>query len=256
MRIVRYVGNGAPAWGVLDGDQVLATAGEPFRDLVATHPHGPLADVALLAPVHPRTIVCVGRNYAAHAEEFGNEPPERPILFLKPASSVIGPGADIIHPAASVRVDSEAELVVIGSSAHKVPRSDAHSVIGGYVAGNDVTARDLQKSDPGGQWTRGKGFDTFCPIGPWVDTAFNLGDVRVTCAIDGELCQDGRTRDFLFDIPFLIEYITAFTRLEPGDLVMTGTPSGVRPMPVGATATVSIEGLGDLVNRVVAEPAG
>lgn len=252
MKIIRYSTNGLPSWGVLEGGTVFATSGEPFADLVPTREVAPVDAVTLLAPVSPSTIICTGRNYKAHAEEFGNEPPEAPILFLKPPSSVIGPGGKVVHPAESRRVDPEAELVVvIGRSAFQVDADDAFSVIGGYTCGNDMTARDIQKTDPGAQWTRGKGFDTFCPIGPWVQTDFDPRDVEVTCRVDGEVRQSNRTKNFIFDIPYLIEYITRFTRLEPGDVIMTGTPEGVRPVEVGASVTVAVEGLGELSNTVV-----
>ena len=256
MRIVRYLSSGAPSWGVADGDQLLAASGTPFLDLVPGDALGPLADADLLAPVTPRSIICVGRNYKSHAEEFGNVVPGEPILFLKPSSSVVGPGAQVHYPELSERVDPEAELcLVIGKRAHRVSEEDALSVIGGYTVGNDFTARDMQKSDDGGQWTRGKGFHTFCPLGPWIDTDLDPTDVRVTLSVDGELRQDGRTRDFIWGIPYLIRYITRFMALDPGDVVMTGTPHGVAPVEVGQTVSAEIEGLGRLENELVAEPA-
>ncbi len=257
MRIVRYLDGDAPAWGVADGDHLHAATGTPFADLTPGDPLGPLADAQLLAPVTPRVIMCVGRNYKSHAEEFGNAVPGEPILFMKPATSVVGPGAEVQYPELSERVDPEAELcLVIGKRAHRVSEADAFSVIGGYTIGNDFTARDIQKSDDGAQWTRGKGFHTFCPLGPWVDTELDPADVRITLSVDGELRQDGRTRDFIWDIPYLIRYITRFAVLEPGDIVMTGTPQGVAPVEVGQTIAAEIEGLGRLQNRVIAEPPG
>lgn len=252
MRIVRYEDQGGVSWGVLDADETVRRAsGVPFNGLTPGEPVGTLSDVRLLAPATPSKVVCVGRNYADHAAELGNPVPEEPLIFLKPPSAIVGSGEEVRYPRASKRVDPEAEVViVIGRRGSNVPREDAWSLVGGYTCGNDVTARDLQKSDP--QWTRGKGFDTFCPLGPWVDTEFDPSDVRVTCTVNGELRQDGRTRDFLFDIPELIEYITAFATLEPGDLLMTGTPPGVRPVAVGDTMTVEVEGLGSLSNPVVA----
>ena len=215
---------------------------------------GSLAELELLAPATPSKVICVGRNYREHAAEFGNSAPDEPLLFLKPPSSVIGPGADIHYPALSKRIDPEAELViVIGREAHRVSAERAMAVIGGYTCGNDVTARDIQKSD--GQWTRGKGFDTFCPIGPWIETELDPTDLRVTCTVDGELRQDGRTRDLIFPIPYLVEYISRFTRLLPGDLIMTGTPEGVAPMQIGQTVVVEVDGIGALTNRLVEEPA-
>jgi 2-keto-4-pentenoate hydratase/2-oxohepta-3-ene-1,7-dioic acid hydratase in catechol pathway len=202
--------------------------------------------------VVPSKIVCVGRNYREHAAEFSNPVPEEPLLFLKPPSAIVGPGDDVIYPALSRRLDHEAELVVvIGRTAHRVGSAEAWPVVGGYTSGNDVTARDIQKSD--GQWTRGKGFHTFCPLGPWVETDFDPSDVRVACTVDGETRQDGRTSAMIFDIPYLIEYISRFTRLEPGDVIMTGTPEGVGPVDVGNTMTVEVEGLGSLTNRVIPE---
>ena len=255
MRIVRYRGTDGPAWGVLgDDDRVRATTGTPFEDLVAGDDIGALADVELLAPATPSKVICVGRNYREHAAEFNNPVPEEPLLFMKPPSSIIGPGAEIHYPSLSKRVDPEAELVlIIGREAHRVSADAAMDVIGGYTCGNDVTARDIQKSD--GQWTRGKGFDTFCPIGPWIETDLDARDLRVTCTVDGELRQDGRTSELIFPVPFLIEYISRFTRLLPGDLIMTGTPEGVAPMEIGSTVSVELEGIGVLTNSLVAEPA-
>lgn len=257
MRIVRFTGDdGTPQWGVLEGEDVHAASGTPFVDLVKGDRVGSLSEVQLLAPVEPKTIMCVGRNYKAHAEEFGNEVPPAPILFMKPPSAVVGPGGEVLYPSASKRVDHEAELViVIGKPAFQVAAADAYSVIGGYTAGNDVTARDIQKSDPGQQWTRGKGFHTFCPIGPWVDTEFDPHDVLVECSVDGQVRQSGRTSAFIFDIPYLIEYISGFMKLEPGDVIMTGTPEGVASVDLGSEMTVRIEGLGELSNRLV-EKAG
>ena len=256
MRIVRYSGPQGPAWGILeDDDRVRGATGTPFVDLAAgDRDLGPIERLELLAPVAPSKVVCVGRNYRAHAAELGNDVPDEPLIFLKPPSSVIGPGAAIQYPGISQRVDPEAELVlVIGREARRVVAADAMGYIGGYTCGNDVTARDIQQSD--GQWTRGKGFDTFCPMGPWIETDLDPSDVRVTCVVDGDRRQDGRTRDLIFPIPHLIEYISRFMRLLPGDVVMTGTPEGVAPMPVGSTVTVEVEGIGALTNRVVTESA-
>jgi 2-keto-4-pentenoate hydratase/2-oxohepta-3-ene-1,7-dioic acid hydratase in catechol pathway len=255
VKIVRYQTTGPPLWGVLSDGVVLAAEGTPFVDLRSTGRQvGTIDEVTLLAPVTPRTVLCVGRNYRSHAEEFGNKVPDEPLLFLKPPASVVGPGHEVVYPRISGRLDPEAELVlVIGKQARSVAADDAWDVIGGYTCGNDITARDIQKSD--GQWTRGKGFDTFCPIGPWVETEYDPADVRVSCIVDGERRQEGRTKDLIFPIPFLIEYITRFTTLEPGDVILSGTPEGVRPVQPGNTITVEVEGLGALSNRVVAEVA-
>jgi 2-keto-4-pentenoate hydratase/2-oxohepta-3-ene-1,7-dioic acid hydratase in catechol pathway len=252
VKIVRYGGEGGSAWGILEDEVVRATSGIPFVDLVPGAEVGPLGEVPLLAPVVPTKIICVGRNYREHAAEFDNPVPEEPLLFMKPPSSVVGPGEDVVYPALSTRVDHEGELVaVVGRTAHRVAASASWPVIGGYTCGNDVTARDIQKSD--GQWTRGKGFHTFCPLGPWIETDYDPTDVNVVCRVNGETRQDGHTRDMIFDIPFLIEYITRFTRLEVGDVIMTGTPEGVASVDVGDEMTVEVAGLGSLTNRIVAE---
>jgi 2-keto-4-pentenoate hydratase/2-oxohepta-3-ene-1,7-dioic acid hydratase in catechol pathway len=256
VKIVRYQTTGPAAWGILEDGVVFAAEGVPFVDLRSTGERvGELDEVTLRAPVTPRTVMCVGRNYSSHAAEFGNAVPDEPLLFLKPAAAVVGPGEDVVYPRLSARLDPEAELVlVIGKRARSVAAADAWDVIGGYTCGNDITARDIQKSD--GQWTRGKGFDTFCPVGPWVETEYDPTDVGVSCTVDGELRQDGRTKDLIFPIPFLIEYITRFTTLEPGDIILSGTPEGVRAVEPGNTVTVEVEGLGALSNRIVAEGAG
>lgn len=256
MRIVRYATPRGAAWGLLENGMVRATTGTPFLDLQPAEEVDTLGDVQLLAPVVPSTVMCVGRNYQEHAEELGNRVPAEPLLFLKPAASIVGPGAAIVLPAISERVDHEAELVVvIGRTASHIDATDAMDFIGGYTCGNDVTARDLQKNDPGGQWTRGKGFDSFCPIGPWIETDFDPRDVRVTCTVDGDLRQDGRTSQLIFAIPDLIAHISSFTRLERGDVIMTGTPAGVGRLQDGERVRVSVEGLGALDNRVVEQAA-
>ena len=252
MKIVRYRGGTGPAWGIVENGLVRAATGTSFVDLEPAAEVGPLEGIPLLAPAVPRVIICVGRNYREHAAEFDNPVPEEPLLFMKPPSSVVGPNEDVVYPALSTRVDHEAELVaVVGRTAHRVPASDAWAVIGGYTCGNDVTARDIQKSD--GQWTRGKGFHTFCPLGPFIETDYDPTDVNVVCKVNGETRQDGHTRDMIFDIPYLIEYITRFTRLEIGDVIMTGTPEGVASVEVGDEMTVEVAGLGSLTNRIVAE---
>jgi 2-keto-4-pentenoate hydratase/2-oxohepta-3-ene-1,7-dioic acid hydratase in catechol pathway len=252
LQIVRFTDGESPAWGVLENQEVHSAIGEPFVDLVAGEVVGSLDEVRLLAPVVPTKVMCVGRNYREHAAELGNPVPDEPLLFLKPPSAIVGPGHNVIYPELSDRVDHEAELIiVVGRTAERVSAADAMSVVGGYTCGNDVTARDIQKSD--GQWTRGKGFHTFCPLGPWVETDFDPSDVRVTCRVNGDIRQDGHTRDMIFDIPYLIEYISRFTRLEVGDVIMTGTPEGVGPVKVGDTMSVEVEGLGSLSNPVVAE---
>src|SRR5467141_3081007 len=212
-----------------------------------------LTEVQLLAPCAPSKILCVGRNYRDHAEELGNEVPAEPLIFLKPPSSLIASGDSIVYPALSQNVHYEGELgVIIGKRARHVPARSAEDYVFGYTCVNDVTARDLQRKD--GQWTRGKGFDTFCPVGPWIvrreEVAFD--DLRVRTLLDGEVKQDGSVRDMIFPVSAIIAFVTQFMTLEPGDLIATGTPSGVGPMQTGSTVSVEIDGIGVLQNRVVA----
>jgi 2-keto-4-pentenoate hydratase/2-oxohepta-3-ene-1,7-dioic acid hydratase in catechol pathway len=207
-----------------------------------------------LAPLKPGKIICVGRNYAAHAKEHDAEVPDLPLLFLKPPSAVIGPGDSIYLPPQSNQVEHEAELVaVIGKRGRWIQPEEALSYVLGYTAGNDVTARDLQRRD--GQWTRGKGFDTFCPLGPWIETDFDPADTLVSCRVNGELRQMASTRDMVFNIRQLITFASTVMTLEPGDILMTGTPAGVGPLKPGDEVEVTIEGLGTLRNPVAPEPA-
>jgi 2-keto-4-pentenoate hydratase/2-oxohepta-3-ene-1,7-dioic acid hydratase in catechol pathway len=205
--------------------------------------------VILLPPSTPTKIVCVGRNYAEHAKEFGNEAPTEPMLFLKPPSALLAPNGTIVRPAVSQRVDFEGELaIVIGREAKNVRAADWRDYVRGFACANDVTARDLQKRD--GQFTRGKGFDTFCPLGPCLEDDLDVADVRVMTRVNGELRQDGRTSQMMFPPPFLLEFITAIMTLVPGDVILTGTPSGVGPLSAGETVEVEIEGIGTLRNAV------
>lgn len=217
----------------------------------------PLSKADLLAPVTPSKIVCVGRNYRDHAKELGNDVPAEPLLFFKPPSSLLAPGGTVRMPAASQRVDFEGELaLVIGRRATKLhfglhPGEDWRSYVRGYTLANDVTARDLQKKD--GQWTRAKGFDTFCPVGPWVSDEIEPHEgVTIETRVNGEVRQHGSTSDFIFAIPELLVYITAAITLEPGDLVLTGTPAGVGPLQPGDRVEVSVPGLGVLSNPFAA----
>lgn len=214
----------------------------------------PLSAAELLAPVTPSKIVCVGRNYREHATELGNEVPAEPLLFFKPPSSLLAPGGAVMMPKVSERVDFEGELaLVIARRARKLkPDMDWRAYVRGYTLANDVTARDLQKKD--GQWTRAKGFDTFCPVGPFVSNEVDPGaGLTVETRVNGELRQHGSTGDFIFSIPELLSYITAAITLEPGDLLLTGTPAGVGPLTAGDRVEVSIAGLGVLSNIFVAE---
>jgi 2-keto-4-pentenoate hydratase/2-oxohepta-3-ene-1,7-dioic acid hydratase in catechol pathway len=213
-----------------------------------------LSDLQLLTPVAPSKIICVGRNYRDHAKELGNEVPTEPLLFFKPPSSLLAPGGIIRMPRASERVDFEGELaVIIGKRARKLRHDeDWQTYIHGYTLANDVTARDLQKKD--GQWTRAKGFDTFCPVGPIVETDLDLAaGLTIETHVNGELRQHGSTLDFIFSLPVLLEYITAAMTLEPGDLLLTGTPAGVGPLAAGDIVEVSLPGLGRLSNLVKPE---
>ena len=231
---------------------------------IAGHPFGPgpenvrltgarysVDDVRLLAPILPSKIVAVGRNYAEHAKELGNEPPAEPLIFLKPSTAVIGPGDPIARPAAlSKRVDYEGELaIVFGRLCRDVPEARVAEVIFGYTCANDVTARDLQARD--GQWTRAKGFDTFCPLGPWIETSLDPADVHLTTTVNGEIKQDSRTSALIHGIATLVSYVTAVMTILPGDVLLTGTPAGVGPLVAGDSVSVSIEGVGTLTNRVV-----
>jgi 2-keto-4-pentenoate hydratase/2-oxohepta-3-ene-1,7-dioic acid hydratase in catechol pathway len=204
----------------------------------------------LRAPCRPSKIVCIGRNYAAHAKELGNEVPSEPLLFLKPPSAIVGPGEAIVRPRASERVEHEAEVgVVIGRRAKDVAIADAMDFVFGFTALCDVTARDLQKKDV--QFTRGKGFDTFCPIGPWIETSIDWRDCGVALRVGGTVRQSGRTRDMIFPIDRLVAYVSAVMTLEPGDVIATGTPEGVGPLRAGDVVEVDIEGVGVLRNPVV-----
>ncbi|MBD3403554.1 DUF2437 domain-containing protein [candidate division GN15 bacterium] len=251
-RFVRFRDNqGQIAYGRLDEETITPFTAAPWLDGKPTGNTLAPADVTLLAPCEPSKIVCIGLNYHAHvkASYSADEAPERPLIFLKPPSSIIGPHDKIVHPTVSERVDYEAELgVIIGKTAKDVAREDVDQYVFGFTCVNDVTARDLQKPD--GQWSRAKGFDTFCPVGPWVVTDYDYRDVLVEGIHNGETKQSGRTVQMIFDIPFLIEYISSIMTLVPGDLISTGTPSGIAPMKSGDTIEVRIEGIGSLENSM------
>jgi 2-keto-4-pentenoate hydratase/2-oxohepta-3-ene-1,7-dioic acid hydratase in catechol pathway len=234
-----------------DAQTVAEVDGHPFGQLRFTGQRWALADVRLFSPILPSKIVCVGRNYADHAAELGNEVPAEPLLFLKPSTAVIGPHDAIRLPPQSKQVEHEAELaVVIGPpGARRVERAEAARAIFGYSCANDVTARDLQRAD--GQFTRAKGFDSFCPLGPWIVTGADVSDVEVRCEVGEEVRQLGRTRDMVFDPPTLVSYISHIMTLLPGDVVLTGTPAGVGPLVDGDVVSVRIGGVGELTNRVV-----
>lgn len=233
------------------GEKVLAIEIDqhPFGQPTFTGRKWPMADVRLLAPILPTKVLCVGKNYAEHAREMGSEPPENPVLFMKPSTAVIGPNVPIKLPSNSERVDFEGELaVVIGQPCKDVPEARGTEVLLGYTIANDVTARDQQKAD--GQWTRAKGYDTFCPLGPWIDTAADPGDLGLRTELDGELKQESRTSLLMHDVAGLVSYVSRVMTLLPGDVLLTGTPAGVGPMQPGQKVSVSIDSLGTLTNPV------
>ncbi|GAB2918005.1 fumarylacetoacetate hydrolase family protein [Micromonospora polyrhachis] len=264
MRIARFAHAKGMSFGVVEGEpdagpEALTIAeieGHPFGQIKLTDARWALADVRLLSPILPSKVVCVGRNYVEHAAEQAAEVPAEPMLFLKPSTSVIGPRDAIRLPPQSKRVDHEAELaVVIGPpGARRADRETASKAIFGYTCANDVTARDLQRTD--GQWGRAKGFDSFCPLGPWIATGLDVSDLEVRCEVgrnpdEMEVRQLGRTKDMVFDVPTLVSYVSHVMTLLPGDVILTGTPAGISPLADGDTVTVRIENIGSLSNPVV-----
>lgn len=258
MRIARFSPpkevSASPLFGVVSGNEIEVLAGDPlYSGITKTGEKLALDSVKLLAPVIPRSkVVCVGKNYADHAKEMDSVVPEQPVIFIKPNTSVIGPDDAIVWPSMSKKVDHEAELaIVIGKICKDVPKERVQDVIFGYTIGNDVTARDLQKVD--GQWSRAKGFDTFCPLGPWIETDIDPSDLAISAEVDGQMRQSDRTSSMIFDIPTIIHFITQVYTLLPGDVILTGTPAGVGVIPIGSTVSISIEGIGTLSNRAVAD---
>ena len=264
MRIARFTTGEDPQFGVVTGEvdelgvpsddaAVVALAGDPlYVGVKPTEQHHKLSDVRLLAPVIPRSkVVGIGRNYAAHAAEMGHDLPAEPLMFLKPNTSVVGPGDPVFYPRQTSDLHYEGELaVVIGRICRDVAPEQVADVIFGYTVGNDVTARDLQRSDV--QFTRAKGFDSFCPLGPWIETELDTGDLRVQTHLNGDLVQDGTTRDLIFDVATLVAHVSSVMTLLPGDVILTGTPEGVGPMNPGDEVDVTISGIGTLTNKVVA----
>lgn len=251
MRLVRFRRGRQVRHGLLVDGRVEELRGSPFRGPEPTGRRYALDEVRLLAPVQPSKVVCVGLNYRDHAAEIGAEVPKEPLIFLKPATAVIGPGDGICYPRMSQRVDYEAELaVVIGRRARNLNGRDARRHIFGYCCANDVTARDLQSRD--GQWTRAKSFDTFCPLGPFVSDEVEPGALDVECRLNGERKQASNTAQFIFDVDRVVSFVTQVMTLEAGDVILTGTPAGIGPMTPGDAVEVSIGGLGTLINRVVA----
>jgi len=262
MRVVRFsplpeAGLGSdPLYGILEEDNTITViTGDPiYQGIQKTAAKLELTKARLLAPVIPRSkIVAVGKNYADHAAEMGGVVPEEPIIFIKPNTTVIGPGDTIVWPEMAPSIDYEAELaIVIGRICKEVPKEKVNDVIFGYTMANDVTSRELQKKD--GQWTRAKGFDTFCPLGPWIETEFIPGSQRITTTLNGEVKQNAALSDMIFKVPDIVHFVSSVMTLLPGDVIITGTPAGIGPMPERSVVAISIEGLGQLTNKVSARP--
>ncbi len=252
MRFIRYrTGSDAPRYGWVYEDKIGPIEGVPFGDFRRLDAELPMYMARLLAPVQPGKIICVGRTYAEHAREQNVEVPEIPLLFLKPPSAVIAPGENIVLPPQSRQVEHEGELaVVIGKTGRWIQAEHALEYVLGYTAANDVTARDLQRRD--GQWTRGKGFDTFCPLGPWIETELDPTDVLVQTRVNGEMRQMASTREMMFTVEQLIAFISSVMTLQPGDVILTGTPAGIGPLLAGDVVEVTVEGVGSLSNTVSA----
>lgn len=253
MRIVRFQVASKPRYGVVEDHVVREIAGDVYGRFRVTRKTHPLKRIRFLPPTVPSKIVGVGLNYRDHAAEMGVEPPDEPVIFIKPHTALLPHGGKILYPKVSHRLDYEAELaIVIGRYAKAVPRKKVARYILGYTCFNDVTARDLQRKD--GQWTRGKSFDTFAPVGPWVETVLDPHDVPVRAYLNGELKQDSNTANFIFDVPYMVNFISTVMPLFPGDIIATGTPSGVGPMKLGDTIEIEIGGIGQLRNTVTRKP--
>jgi 2-keto-4-pentenoate hydratase/2-oxohepta-3-ene-1,7-dioic acid hydratase in catechol pathway len=247
---VRYRDQNEVSYGWLKDDVINQINGDIFQEFGYSSRQVPLDQVSLLAPVEPSKIVCVGLNYVDHAKEVNLEIPKEPLIFLKPSTTVIGPDDYIFYPVYSKRIEYEGELgIVIKKRAYRLKKEEeAKSYILGYTCANDVTARDLQFGD--GQWTRGKSFDTFCPLGPGVVTDINPDDLEITVTLNRRVKQHSRTKNFIFNVSYIVYYISQIMTLLPGDVIITGTPAGVGPMQVGDEVCVTIEGIGQLKNRI------
>lgn len=252
MQIARFAHGDSPAYGIVDGDDLVVLKSDPLFDSYdTTGERVPLEGARLLSPVIPRSkVVAIGRNYAEHAKELGNDLPTSPVVFLKPNTSVIGPDDPIVLPEWSQEVHYEAELaVVIGRLCKDVPLDRVDDVVYGYTVANDVTARDIQRAED--QWTRAKGFDTSCPLGPWIETDLDVSDLPVRSYVDGDLRQDGTTRDMVLSVPELVAFASSIFTLLPGDVILTGTPAGVGQIDVGQRVEVEVEGIGRFGNPVL-----
>lgn len=251
MRVARFSLNGEPRFGIVDGPELVVLAGHPLvAGYETTGDRVPIKEVKLLAPSIPSKVVCVGKNYADHIAEMNLSTEAEPTLFLKPSSSIVGPGDAIVLPAQSQQVDLEVELaIVMGQIAKNVTEADALNYVWGYTVANDVTARDLQFSDD--QWARSKSFDSFCPLGPWIETEFVPEDQVLESRVDGEVRQNSTLTHMLHNVPKIISYISQNMTMLPGDVVLTGTPAGISPILAGQIVECEIEGIGTLVNPVV-----
>ena len=256
MRIARYTTGEDPTYGIVQGDpgheRVAEIQGDPlYQPVGTTGVQVPLSEVRLLAPVIPRSkVIGIGKNYADHAAEMGGEPPAEPLMFLIPNTAVVGPGDPVVMPRQTSEVHYEGELaVVIRRMCKDVPPERVKDVIYGYTCANDVTARDLQRAD--GQWARAKGFDTFCPLGPWIETELDVSDLSLVTRRDGEVVQDGTTADMVHDVATLVAHASQAFTLLPGDVILTGTPAGVGPVVSGQRVEVEIEGIGTLSNPFI-----
>lgn len=252
MRIAKFADGDRVAWGLVDGPELVVFRGHPiFQGYETTGERLALKDIQLLPPILPTSkIICIGKNYADHAAEMGGELPSEPLIFLKPTTSVIGPQESIVIPSISERVDHEGELaVVIGQLAKDVAELSAHEVIWGYTIANDVTARDIQNKD--GQWTRAKGFDTFCPLGPWIETEFVPDGQILETRVDGEVRQHASVDLLIHKIPKIIQHVSQAMTLLPGDVILTGTPAGISQIYSGQLVEISVEGIGTLTNPVL-----
>ena len=254
MRIARFTTGDDPAYGLVDGagEKVAEITGDPlYQRIELTGAVHQVDDVRLLAPVIPRSkVIGIGRNYLDHAREMGGEPPSEPMMFLVPNTAVVGPGDPVVMPPLTSEVSYEGELaVVIGRMCKDVDADDALGVVFGYTCANDVTARDLQRTD--GQWARAKGFDTFCPLGPWIETDLDPGAQHITTRLDGTVVQDGPTAQMVHDVAALISHASRAFTLLPGDVILTGTPAGVGPVQPGQRVEVEVDGIGVLSNPFV-----
>ncbi len=249
MRILRFYYQDNVSWGILNDDSIAILSDSPFNAIKISHSKIPLSKVKILAPVQPSKIILAGLNYRGHAREMKMAIPKEPVIFLKAPTSVIADGENIIYPLGVKRLDYEAELaLIIKKKARSISTSRVQDYILGYTCLNDVTARDLQKKD--GQWARAKSFDTFCPVGPWIETDLNFLNLRIRCWLNNKLRQDSHTGDFIFSVNYLVSYISRVMTLLPGDIISTGTPAGVGSMRPGDKVEVEIEGLGKLSNFV------